>query len=115
MGLRKINSQAGIKFVSNDRTRTFRETITQHRARSSHIDSDVTGGTLAFGVRPLWPARLNAIAPPPGALGDSFRCADFDRDVSAGMFRAYALGFYDGVKDGERIGHPRPAGRTQRS
>jgi hypothetical protein len=27
--------------------------------------------------------------------------------VSAGLFGAYALGFYDGVKEGERIGgHP---------
>jgi hypothetical protein len=34
--------------------------------------------------------------------------------ASAGMSGAYALGFYDGVKDGEQIGHPRPTGRTQR-
>jgi hypothetical protein len=26
--------------------------------------------------------------------------------ASAGMFGTYALGFYDGVKDGERIGRP---------
>jgi hypothetical protein len=28
--------------------------------------------------------------------------------ASAGMFGAYALGFYDGVKDGERIGPSSP-------
>jgi len=31
--------------------------------------------------------------------------------VSAGMFGAYALGFYDGVKDGERIGGDPSASR----
>ena len=44
-----------------------------------------------------------------------FEFAGMILGASAGMLGAYALGFYDGVKDGERIGHPRPAGRTQRS
>jgi hypothetical protein len=34
--------------------------------------------------------------------------------ASAGMFGGYDLGFYDGVKDGERIGHTRQSGRTRR-
>jgi hypothetical protein len=34
--------------------------------------------------------------------------------TSAGMFGGYALGFYDGVKDVERLGHPRPSDRTRR-
>jgi hypothetical protein len=33
--------------------------------------------------------------------------------ASAGMFGAYVLGFYDGVKDGERMGgHPSASART---
>jgi hypothetical protein len=33
--------------------------------------------------------------------------------ASAGMFGAYVLGFYDGVKDGERIGgHPSASRRS---
>ncbi len=31
--------------------------------------------------------------------------------ASAGMFGAYVLGFYDGVKDGERIGRQPSASR----
>ena len=34
--------------------------------------------------------------------------------ASAGMFGGYALGFYDGVKDGERIGNASPSGRPWR-
>jgi hypothetical protein len=34
--------------------------------------------------------------------------------ASAGMFGGYALGFYDGVKNGERISNANPPGRPWR-